>query len=103
MLVSAGFDAHFADDIAGQTLSVDGYGALVSLTKAAADELCGGRVVVALEGGYHLVALPWCVRRTIELLLGDAPTPDPLGARETPAPPRFEDVLVEVKRLQGLG
>jgi acetoin utilization deacetylase AcuC-like enzyme len=102
ILVSAGFDAHFADEIAGQRLSVDGYGELVSMVKAAADELCGGRLVAALEGGYHLVALPWCVRRTIEVLLGVAPTPDPLGAREVPEPPRFEEMLAEVKRLQGL-
>ena len=79
ILVSAGYDAHFADEIAYQQLSVDGYGALVSMTKAAADALCGGRIVAALEGGYHLVAMPWCVRRTIEILGGDAPTPDPLG------------------------
>lgn len=103
VLVSAGFDAHFADDIAGQMLSVDGYGALVSMIKDAAGELCGGRVVVALEGGYHVVALPWCVRRTIELLLGDAPAPDPLGLRETPAPPRFEGILERVKAVHGLG
>jgi len=103
VLVSAGFDAHFADDIAGQQLSVDGYGALVSMIKATADELCGGRIVVALEGGYHLVALPWCVRRTIELLLGDAPTPDPLGAPDGPVPRGFEEVLALVKELHGLG
>ena len=103
ILVSAGFDAHFAEEIAGQRLSVDGYGALVSTIKSAADELCGGRVVAALEGGYDLVALPWCVRRTIELLLGLAPTPDPLGARDVPDPPRFEEMLAEVKRLHGLG
>jgi acetoin utilization deacetylase AcuC-like enzyme len=102
LLVSAGYDAHFAEEIADERLSVDGYGALVSMLQSAADELCGGRVVVALEGGYHLVALPWCVRRTIELLLGDAPTPDPLGTVETPSPARFEDMLEEVKRLHSL-
>jgi acetoin utilization deacetylase AcuC-like enzyme len=104
VLVSAGFDAHYADDIAGQVLSVDGYGALVSMIKAAADELCGGRMVVALEGGYHLVALPWCVRRTIELMLGDAPTPDPLGVAVARAGVRgFEAVLAEARELHGLG
>ncbi len=103
VLVSAGFDAHFADDIAGQQLSVDGYGALVSMIKAAADELCGGRIVVALEGGYHLVALPWCVRRTVELLLGDAPTPDPLGAPDGPASRGFEEMLATVKEMHRLG
>jgi len=104
VLVSAGFDGHFADEIAGQTLSVDGYGALVSMIMAASDELCGGRLVVALEGGYHLVALPWCVRRTIELLLGEAPTPDPLGVSEARTVARgFEEMLAQVKELHGLG
>ncbi|TAK57744.1 MAG: histone deacetylase, partial [Dehalococcoidia bacterium] len=96
------FDAHFADDIAGQMLSVDGYGALVSMIKSAADELCGGRLVAALEGGYHLVALPWCVRRTIELLLGDAPAPDPLGVADGPGARGFEEVLVRVREVHSL-
>lgn len=79
ILVSAGYDAHFADDLAHQRLSVDGYGALVSQLLAAANDLCDGRIIFALEGGYHLTALPWSIRRTIELLRGDSPTPDPLG------------------------
>jgi acetoin utilization deacetylase AcuC-like enzyme len=102
ILVSAGYDAHFADEIAMQQLSVDGYGALVSMVKSAAEELCGGRVVAALEGGYHLVALPWCVRRTIELLRGDAPAPDPLGSAGTREPVAFEQVLRDVKGLHRL-
>jgi len=102
ILVSAGYDAHFADEIALQQLSVDGYGALVSMVKDAADELCGGRAVFALEGGYHLVALPWCVRRTIELLRGDAPAPDPLGTIDAREPAAFDDVLRDVKRLHDL-
>ncbi len=79
MLVSAGFDAHFADELADERLSVDGYGALVARLIEAANRLCDGRLLLALEGGYDLVALPWCVRRTLELLLRDTPSPDPLG------------------------
>jgi acetoin utilization deacetylase AcuC-like enzyme len=102
LLVSAGFDAHWADDIAMQQLSVDGYGALVSMVNRAADELCGGRVLYAQEGGYHLVALPWCVRRTIELLRGDAPTPDPMGAVETKRPSGFDEIIATVKEIHEL-
>ena len=102
ILVSAGYDAHFADTMAYQQLSVDGYGALVSMVNALAAELCGGRVLYALEGGYDLTALPWCVRRTIELLLGDAPTPDPLGAVATPDPPALAAMLAHVQRLHAL-
>ena len=102
ILVSAGYDAHFADDIAMQQLSVDGYGALVTMTRAVAEELCGGKLLVAQEGGYHPVALPWCVRRTIEILRGDDPTPDPLGTVATPVPAGFDDMLARVRSLHGL-
>jgi len=102
IVVSAGYDAHFADEIAMQKLSVDGYGALAAIVKAAADELCGGRILVAQEGGYHLTALAWCVRRTIELLRGDDVTPDPLGTVATKTPTGFEEMLARVKQLHGL-
>lgn len=102
IVVSAGYDAHFADDIAGQQLSVDGYGALASIVRDAAAELCDGRLLVALEGGYHLVALPWCVRRTIEMLRGDTPTPDPLGTVAPSTPQGFAAMLAEVKSLHAL-
>ena len=102
IVVSAGYDAHFADEIAMQKLSVDGYGALAAIVKAAADELCGGRILVAQEGGYHLTALAWCVRRTIELLRGDEATLDPLGTVATQTPAGFEEMLGHVKGLHGL-
>jgi acetoin utilization deacetylase AcuC-like enzyme len=102
ILVSAGYDGHFADALAYQELSVDGYGALVSMLIGAAGDLCDGRLLLALEGGYHLTALPWCVRRTIELLRGDPPTPDPLGNSDHHAVPAFDAVLDEVKALHSL-
>ncbi|MHB8515926.1 MAG: histone deacetylase family protein [Dehalococcoidia bacterium] len=102
LLVSAGFDAHFADPLASECLSVDGYGALVAMLIAAARELCGGRLLIALEGGYDLVALPWCVRRTVELLLGDEPSPDPLGSVPSRPASDLDDVIAEVRRLHAL-
>ncbi len=102
ILVSAGFDAHFADDIAMQQLSVDGYGALTMIVRGLADELCGGKLMVAQEGGYHLVALPWCVRRTIEILRDAPHTPDPLGVIETREPAGFGEMIADVKLLHGL-
>ncbi len=102
ILVSAGFDGHHADDIAMQQLSVDGYGALASIVKRAADELCAGRVMMAQEGGYHLVALPWCVRRSIELLGGGDAALEPLGRVETPVPAGFDGMISSVKAIHGL-
>jgi acetoin utilization deacetylase AcuC-like enzyme len=102
LLVSAGYDGHYADDMAYEDLSVDGYGALVSMLKEAAAALCGGCALFVLEGGYHLTALPWCVRRTLEVLGGVPPEADPLGPTDVPAPPTFEPLLAEVKRIHGL-
>jgi hypothetical protein len=70
--------------------------------KTAAEWICDGRLLVALEGGYDLVALPWCIRRAIEVLLGLPRTPDPLGPRDVPVPSSFEPMLKSVKKLHGL-
>ena len=103
LLVSAGFDAHFADPLADERLSVDGYGALVGRLVEASGDLCDGRLLAVLEGGYDLVALPWCVRRTLEVMLLDGPTPDPLGlAPGALAAPVLDDLIAELRELHGL-
>ena len=102
ILISSGFDAHYADDIALQQVSVDGYGALIAMILEVANEVCDGRTLFAQEGGYHLVALPWAVRRAIELLLGQAPTPDPLGPVDTPEPADVDKILAGVREAHGL-
>jgi hypothetical protein len=75
---------------------------MASMVIEAAAELCGGRLVVAQEGGYHLTALAWCVRRTIELMRGDEPTPDPVGTVESTTPAGFHEMLSRVRSLHGL-
>ena len=102
ILVSAGFDAHFADPLAGQQLSVDGFGALLSMLASSADRSCGGRMLLALEGGYDLVALPWCIRRTLETLLRFPPTPDPLGKVDAPQRASLDSLIRQMKRLHDL-
>ena len=57
ILLSAGYDAHWMDPLASMGLSITGYMALVHELMALADELCGGRLVCVLEGGYNLQVL----------------------------------------------
>jgi acetoin utilization deacetylase AcuC-like enzyme len=104
ILVSAGYDAHHADPIDGSQmrLSCAGYASLVRRLRAAAGELCGGRLVVALEGGYHLTALPWSVYNTVETMLGESPTPDPVGPAPDAVVPDIAPLLDAVKALHGL-
>jgi acetoin utilization deacetylase AcuC-like enzyme len=104
VLVSAGYDAHHADPIDGSEmrLSCAGYAALVRRLRDAAAHLCDGRIVVALEGGYNLTALPWGVRNTIEVLLDEPITPDPIGAAPDGPAPDLSELIAAVKALHGL-
>ncbi len=86
MLVSAGYDAHWSDPLGPMLLSVRGYSQLTQQLIALADELCAGRIVFTLEGGYNLGALGACVVATLRLLLGREPGPDPIGQVEAQEP-----------------
>lgn len=57
ILISAGFDAHEADPLANLLWRTEDFAWLTAQICALADELCGGRVVSCLEGGYDLDAL----------------------------------------------
>ena len=57
LLVSAGFDAHQDDPLAPLQVSDAGFEQLLDRLFSWAGELCGGRWVAVLEGGYDLPAL----------------------------------------------
>jgi len=79
ILVSAGSDNHWADPLALMEVSVTGFGQMARIIKGLADELCGGRLVFTLEGGYNLDALAASVKATFDILLGNTNIDDPLG------------------------
>jgi acetoin utilization deacetylase AcuC-like enzyme len=68
VLVSAGFDAHERDPLASMRMSTDGYAAIVSRLRSAADRVCGGRIAMVTEGGYDLRALAECLTASIAVL-----------------------------------
>jgi len=57
ILVSAGFDAHASDPLAGMALTEADYGWVSDALVQAAQRHCRGRLVSVLEGGYDLEAL----------------------------------------------
>jgi len=79
ILVSAGYDSYWADPLAMMQVSVTGFGQMARIIKGLADELCGGRLVFTLEGGYDLNALAASVKATFDILLGGTNIDDPLG------------------------
>jgi acetoin utilization deacetylase AcuC-like enzyme len=68
ILVSAGFDAHRLDPIAGMRMTTAGYARLVAILDDAARRLCHRRIALVTEGGYHLEALRECLEATIGVL-----------------------------------
>jgi len=72
LLVSAGFDAHRDDPLAGLEVTTDGYRELARLIKGWAITHCHGRSVWALEGGYDLRALAESTATCLEVLSDDA-------------------------------
>ena len=69
ILISAGFDAHEDDPLAGLNWQVEDFVWLTEAICDLAEEVCGGRVVSALEGGYDLAALAACSAAHVEVLL----------------------------------
>ena len=57
MIVSAGFDAHYEDDMANLKWHEADYGWIAELLKNIANQSAQGRIVACLEGGYAHSAL----------------------------------------------
>lgn len=79
ILVSAGFDGHWREQLASMSLTIKGYANIIRRINALAGEFCGGRIVMSLEGGYDLEALSGGIRAVFDVLLGNTDAPDPLG------------------------
>ena len=70
LLVSAGFDAHVNDPLAGMRMTQRGFAKLCALMKEIAHRHCEGRLALMLEGGYDLAGLSHSVRACVEVLAG---------------------------------
>ncbi len=67
VLVSAGYDAHHADPLAGMRVTARGFGRLARLLR---DAVGTTPVAAVLEGGYDLPGLAYSVAATLEALSG---------------------------------
>ena len=102
LFVSAGFDAHHADPLAQEMLSVHVYFQIASQIRQLAEELCDGKVVYALEGGYDHTAISWAAQACIDTLLGNDFSPDPIGPAPNVQRPDIEGLLVTIESEHGL-
>jgi acetoin utilization deacetylase AcuC-like enzyme len=93
-IVSAGYDAHFADPLGGMVLTSGGFGQLARMLDEAAHAQ-GVPLLAVLEGGYDLDALGASVVATLEALAGRSAS---RPSRETP--PRENPPSVVGARLR---
>jgi acetoin utilization deacetylase AcuC-like enzyme len=100
ILVSAGFDPHWADSIAMMQVSITGFAQMVMVLKRLADELCQGRLVFTLEGGYNLQVAAFSVKATFDVLMDKPEIVDPLG--KSPAAGKsggFDERIEGIKKI----
>jgi acetoin utilization deacetylase AcuC-like enzyme len=98
ILVSAGYDAHWVDPLAAGNLSLAGLARVTAEIVQMAEEMCDGKVVFALEGGYHSVALSYGVLNTVYALMGWEVVADPLGPSPQPEPD-MTALILQLERL----
>jgi acetoin utilization deacetylase AcuC-like enzyme len=88
VLVSAGFDAHARDPLAGMRLTTDAFAAMTLELRQVAEECCGGRIVAVTEGGYDLPALADSLRAVVGALAADPSDAAPWPAHDAFPPVR---------------
>ncbi len=65
IVIAAGYDGHFADPLTGLNLTVSGFSKLTKEVLNLAEEICDGKLLISLEGGYELKALSYSVAATL--------------------------------------
>lgn len=102
ILVSAGYDAHWADPLGNLDITSTGLGWISRLLVESADELCEGKIVFTLSGGYNLTALATGVANSIRALLGEKNFQDKLGPSSRPETDLPPDYIKTIKEIHGL-
>ncbi len=70
IFVSAGFDAHVADDMSAVSLVDDDYQWVTEEIVQVAAQSASNRIVSTLEGGYELHSLARCTELHLRVLMG---------------------------------
>jgi acetoin utilization deacetylase AcuC-like enzyme len=103
ILVSAGFDPHWADHLATMEVTITGFAQMATILKELAAELCQGRLVFTLEGGYNLRVVASSIKATFDVLLGNLEIDDPLGKASVARKPEgFDEHIEAIKRIHHL-
>ena len=96
ILASAGYDSSWTDRLGSMLATTPGFFDLTRTLVQLSDELCDGKLVMTLEGGYGLDGLAYGVVASFAAMLGDKAVADPIG------PGRYAEKLFDRQYLDQL-
>lgn len=101
ILVSAGFDAHWRDPLANLMFSLTGFDHITRELIKMAEELCDGKIIFVMEGGYDLEVLSHGWLNVASALLGSSEISDPIGSyrQSHNLPPELLQTLLTIHGL----
>ena len=103
--VFSSYDGHVLDPLASLQFTTGTYYMLASNIKQLAKDLCGGRCVFFLEGGYNLSSLSYSVADSFRAFLGEpswaSEFDDPAILYEEPST-KVKQAIQKVKHLHSL-
>jgi acetoin utilization deacetylase AcuC-like enzyme len=101
MLVSVGLDGHYADPVGSLSLSALCYQKVFETIFNVASEMCEGKLVLVLEGGYSLKFIGKLVATAIAKMSGAIYSiEDKIPTTKTRVKEQGEKVIKKVKRVQ---
>jgi acetoin utilization deacetylase AcuC-like enzyme len=71
VLVSAGFDIYYQDPLGAMQVSEEGFAWLTKILHQLAQEVCEGRILFTLEGGYNIEGLTQGIKKVLLTLRGE--------------------------------
>ena len=96
ILVSAGFDIYKSDPLGDMRVSTEGFAALARILLNAAGELCQGRIVFTLEGGYHVDGQASGIGKILDVMTGTGSAGKDLFLQNPPEP----EIVAQIRRTQ---
>lgn len=82
IVVACGFDASGVDPLSRMLASAETFGSMTEKLMSAAAEMCSNRLVLAHEGGYSEVHVPFCGHAVVQVLSSSGiVAEDPFGPR----------------------
>ncbi len=109
IVIANGYDAAVIDPLSCMLATADTFRQMTKRVKELAGDICNGRLMMAHEGGYSEVYVPFCGHAVLEEMSGSATcAPDPLAevfaARQpnTRVENLFSEILAELADFHGV-